>query len=222
MMEFARIGDLAATTHLNTPKAISNNLTVAILGVPRGGTTMVAAVVNALGIDLGPTEELKKYHYEDQTINSPHLEQQTAYVNQRNRERDVWGWKNPVGLSVISGISSYLRNPHLIFVFRDLLSSVQGEMRFDEKYSISPRRTFEELAQITVDRWSQTLRFINHSTFPILLVSYERALLHREKFVSELAQFLSVDLSAKLGQKAVECINPNGGYITFKEQEDEH
>ncbi len=73
------------------PEPPSSAMTVVIAGVPRGGTTMIAAVVHALGVDLGPTAELAATTFEDQSINradTPGL--QLSYIRKRNGEKLIW------------------------------------------------------------------------------------------------------------------------------------
>jgi len=82
MARFERIGkEITTSLVLNyDPESRHEEMTVPIAGVPRGGTTMVAAAVDALGIDLGPLEDLKNFHFEDQTMHSPDLNVQYRYI----------------------------------------------------------------------------------------------------------------------------------------------
>lgn len=207
--KFRRIGKMQTTMALNVERKVpGDEMTVVIVGVPRGGTTMVAAVVDALGVDLGPTEELHEYHFEDQTAHTPYLDQQFAYVAKRNAETKVWGWKDPVGLHSLQQILFALRNPHVIVVFRDTLASIQGEMRFDEAHKIDPPRTFESLIEQTQRWWAANWEFITRTQFPTLLVSYERALWHSSFFMCELTAFLGLESTDDQMMEAIKRIGP--------------
>lgn len=212
MPKFMRIGELATSVVLNHEQGVGHEeMTVSIVGVPRGGTTMVAAAVDAMGINLGPPEDLREYHFEDQTMHSPYLEVQYECVKQRNQERSVWGWKDPTGIDSLQRILFALRNPHIILVFRDILATIQGELRFDKVHEVDPPRTFEQLSTTFLQWWSKNLEFANRTQFPSMLVSYERVMLHPVNFVSELAGFLGVQIAET--QVVLERISRDGGYL---------
>jgi len=192
-------------------------MTIPIAGVPRGGTTMVAAAVHALGVDLGPAKDMGAFTFEDQSMNGE-LHTRLSYIKRRNTERQVWGWKDPTAIVSMRELFFALRNPRLILVFRDMMASIDSEMRFDEHNSIEPRRTFTDLAEATTNWWASNMEFISRTTFPTLLVSYERALQHPETFVNQLAAFLGLTPTQEQVQEAMTRINPRGGYLKMDEQ----
>ncbi len=213
MNRFESIGEVSTSMCLNQGRGTDRSvMTVPITGVPRGGTTMVAAVVEALGINLGPREDLVEYHFEDQTMNSPYVEIQHKYLRQRNAHHKVWGWKDPAGVHSIKNIIYALRNPHTIVVFRDTLASIQGEMRFDKQYEVDPQRPFHELAEATLTRWRDIWEFVTSIQVPIMLVSYERAVMRPKVFLNELSAFLGIDDVEKT-DKALSRIGKVGGYL---------
>ena len=150
MHKFEQIGEVSVGMVQNIGRASNCDvMTVPIVGVPRGGTTMVAAAVDALGVYLGPQGEMNDFHFEDQAMHSPDLGTQYKGIRKRNVQHRVWGWKDPTGVHSVQSVVFALRNPHVIVVFRDVLASIQGEMRFDEKYGVVPPRTFEQLSTMT-------------------------------------------------------------------------
>jgi hypothetical protein len=215
---FEHIGEVATSMILNSAPP-GECYTVPIVGVPRGGTTMVAAVVDALGVDLGPRTDLEGWHFEDQTMHSPYIAVQVKYAKQRDLECPRWGWKDPVGLSSVRNALFALRNPRIIIVFRDPLATIQGEMRFDEVNDIQPRRTLASLVKQTTDWLAHNLEFSTITACPTLLVSYERALNYPERFVAELSGFLGVEPTAEQRAEALSRIERRGGYIVFGREE---
>ncbi len=210
---FQRIGQLQTTMSMNMEQNIpGGELTVPIVGIPRGGTTMVAKVVESLGINLGPKEDLDKYTMEDQTIHSPEWEKQLRYIQKRNDEHPIWGWKDPTGISSVQRILFALRNPHIIVVFRDMLATIQGEMRFDISVNPDVTRPFNDLTEQTLNWWRDNFRFIENTKFPTLLVSYERAVINPGLFIKEVAQFLEVAITPEQTARAMSLISPTGGY----------
>jgi hypothetical protein len=136
-----------------------------------------------------------------------------GYIASRNREREVWGWKYPTAIASMKTIFFALRNPRIIMVFRDMISSIDAEMRFDDAYNIDPRRTIPALAKQASAWWATNMDFVAEAACPMLLVSYEWAIRTPERFVRELAEFLGITLNHELLQKAMSRINPRGGYL---------
>lgn len=212
---FEHIGTLSTTMVLNNqPRTEDPAMTVCIAGMPRGGTTMVAAVVHALGVDLGPEEDLRGFTFEDQMMNRPYPDEVHKYIKKRDAEQKVWGWKDPGAIHPFNDLAHALRNPRVILVFRDTFAVVQSEMKFDEANEITGR-TFETLVESVQRRLEENCRFIERTRVPLLLVSYEKAIINRDSFVSEVAAFLGLPIDSQLRQEAVDRISPSGGYLQW-------
>lgn len=195
-----------------TPR--SGAMTVCVMGMPRGGTTMVAAVVHALGVNLGPDHDLGNFHYEDQTMNRPYLNEQHEYIKKRNVEHDVWGWKDPGAVHPFKELAYALRFPRVIMVFRDPLAVIQGEMRFDREYGVDPRPMGALFDNIN-DRMRKNWEFVSNTSIPTLLVSYERAMNKPEKFIDEVIEFLQLTPDGEQRKEASLSIGPEGGYLQW-------
>ena len=218
--QFERIGDVSTSMMFHQDRRQpGGEMTVAVVGIPRGGTTMVAAAVDALGVDMGPRDEMAKFHFEDQTMNRVGLDVRFEYVKQRNLEHAAWGWKDATGVGGVRNIAFAVRNPRVIVVFRDMLATIQGEMRFDDAHGIDPRRGFEHLANMTLHWWTELMEFLTHTQVPTMLVSYERAIADPDLFVAELVSFLGVDPGYT--PEALARINPKGGYLVLPEESGE-
>ncbi len=215
--KFKRYGEPRPCMTIN-PEPPTSVMTVPIVGVPRGGTTMVAAVVHALGVDLGPASELAKHTFEDQTMNRAAVVEQLAYLAKRNRKCNVWGWKNPLAVQTLRSIFFALKQPRVIIICRDIAATVESEMRFDAINGTNPRRTFSDLMQVTLHWWTENMEFIAQATSPMLLVSYERAIHMPEVFVHEVGAFLGITPTCEMLQDALARINPRGGYLRIDEQ----
>jgi len=184
-------------------------ITVPITGVPRGGTTMVAVVVESLGVNLGPHDEIQRFHHEDQTMHSPDWPTRYRYAVHRNERCDKWGWKDPTGTSSILQMMYMLRNPHVIVVFRDVLAIVQGEIRFDETYKIPPRK-MQALFADTMRWLSANVEMVTSSSVPLLMVSYERAMVEPAKFVDEVCKFLQLTTTPEQRSEALSRVSYSG------------
>jgi hypothetical protein len=216
---FERIGEVSTSMMFHQDRRqLGGEMTVAVVGIPRGGTTMVAAAVDALGVDMGPRDDMAAFHFEDQTMNRVDLDVRFKYVKQRNSEHAAWGWKDPTGIDSVRKIMFAVRNPRVIVVFRDMLATIQGEMRFDDAHEIDPRRGFEQLVDMTLHWWTGLLEFVTHTQVPTMLVSYERAIADPDLFVHELASFLGVDANQAQRDEVLARISPTGGYIILPSQ----
>ena len=171
----------------------------------------MAACVAALGVDLGPADELATFHYEDQTMHSPDLVTRFRYIARRNVQHQCWGWKDPVGEHSVREVMFALRSPRVVVVFRDLLATVQAELRYDVVNGITGR-SFDAVADRTLEWWRRNLEFVRFTGVPTLFVSYERAMLHPDLFVGELAGFLGVDSAERLVDAEL-CVGRDGGYM---------
>ena len=212
-MSFERIGDVKVGKVLNE-RPHEDTLTVCIAGVPRGGTTMVAAAVHALGLYLGPEEDLRGFTFEDQRMNRPYLEEQHACIKERDAAHDKWGWKDPGAIHPLNELAHALRNPRVILVFRDTLASIQAEQRFDEENEITGR-TFTGLVESSMQRLETNWKFVERTRLPLMLVSYERAINNREVFVSEVENFLGITPTNEQRQEAISRISQQGGYYQW-------
>ena len=93
--------------------------TFIVFGVPRGGTTMVARVVEKLGVVMGTKLPL---NYEDDEFNydkmSDEIKQDPEQmarglmraINRRNNRFDIWGWKYPRAHLYLPKIIKHVRN----------------------------------------------------------------------------------------------------------------
>jgi hypothetical protein len=117
--------------------------TVCLLGLPRGGTSMLAWMVAQLGIFMGEsihpsTGEDAAFlsHEGDRAIftepaqaprRAAFMTGLAATIAARNAAHDVWGWKDPLAPYYLTEIAGQLRQPRLIIVARDLAAIAQRE-----------------------------------------------------------------------------------------------
>jgi len=213
-MEFEHVGTPEPCMAMNIAEVPDEeHKTIVVAGVPRGGTTMVAAAVHALGVYMGPKTDLQEFTFEDQAMHSPYPLERLERIGENNSTHDVWGWKDPGAIHPLKEITYALRNPRVILVFRDMLASVQGERRFDAENGID--RPIDGLIDDVVDRYATNWDFVKHTQLPTLLVSYERAIQNREYFLDTLVDFIGVPVSDAQRSCALERISPTGGYLKW-------
>ena len=195
--------------------------TFIVFGVPRGGTTMVARVVEKLGVVMGTNLPL---NYEDHEFNydkmSDELKQDPEQmarglmraINRRNNRFDVWGWKYPRVHLYLPKIIKHVRNPHLICVFRDpVASALRPLSRRQSPKNPSPLIPTKVVKQ-HLDWQTRNIQLIHKLSLPSFLCSYEKSIADPASFVGELASFIGAPDDAERLDAAVQQINP-GGYM---------
>lgn len=203
--------------------------TFVIFGVPRGGTTMVARVVENLGVNLGcnlpANYEDNDFNFDllpkDLKKNRPALtERLLEVVDRRNQDLDIWGWKYPRAPIYLMGLLQKLRNPHLICVMRDPVASGIRNMRRAQKslnkadsaseheFSAIPSKIITQHLQLQL----KNIQTIQQIGCPSFLCSYEKAILKTDAFVREMAEFLDVSSTENQIKNAIHQIKP-GGYM---------
>jgi len=178
----------AVSVGLNVPQDLEPQRTYALFGTRRGGTSMVAGVARALGLDLGRTG--KRKNNEDPRFQGATLPALWSLVEERNASADVWGWKHPAAGRYLTELSRSLRNPYYIVVYRDPVASAQSQIKRDKE---AKRRTTRLALHESTSSVTVNTGFVLASERPSLLVSYERAIADQNGLIDDIAAFLGVD-----------------------------
>ena len=176
--------------------------TVVILGVPRGGTSMVAGVVRELGIDLGPRLGV---NHEDPRFLPGDLQIIRQRIAERNATSGTWGWKMPHSTDYIDAIERDLRNPHIIFVFRNILGIALSQERHSGADIHVALGFSKQRLQTVLDK-------IKTISSPMLLVDYDSALLDPADFLDSLSGFLGLQPDTATRARALSFIDADHGY----------
>jgi len=204
--------EYTASVILNPPAELQRQRTYAIFGTRRGGTSMVAGVARALGLDLGNVGQRK--NNEDPRFQNRPLPQMREAIETRNGESDVWGWKFPAAGSYLPELSNSLRNPYLIVVYRDPVAAALSQARRDRAFNRrSTRLALHESSANNAVNTGLALA----TDRPCLLVSNERAVTDPEGLIDDIAAFLGQETPAgALREKILAYIKP-GQYKSFDE-----
>jgi hypothetical protein len=221
MNQFGIVTPTSPAIELEHPAHGREHLTAVVLGLPFGGTSMVAGTVEALGIPLATSLDYE-FCYEDSEINNPPLEQVRSTIADWNERHPVWGFKDPHAKRHDAvEFHASLRNPHYVIVCKDLASMtarlVQNPIRADDGGIPMDRLRYEVWEHVAFMQWVLTL-----PPAPKLLVSYHAALRNPGEMCLRLSLFLHLEMTSALLQKllkAVDRISPNGGYLTKEDTE---
>jgi hypothetical protein len=161
--------------------------TYIVMGVMRGGTTMVAGVMRALGLFMGAA--VNEDNQECAEFADRPVSEMIETVARNNAAHAVWGWKYPNAADYVDRLWPHLRNPHLVCVFRDSVANGQGLNRWHPMGRI-------QAVQEGLLRQQKNLNLIALRNCPSILVSYEKAERDKALFVAELAGQLGLSPDA--------------------------
>jgi hypothetical protein len=144
-----------------------------------------------LGLDIGTefghgVEE----RLEDRSFCCNTLGSMLSELSIRNADgwKPVWGWKYPDAANYLHQLLPHLVNPRFIVVWRDPFTSAMRKMT-----SVQMER---DACLLEIE--SNAIRHVNNVSFirstdaPCLLVSYEKAILRPEKFITQIASFIGM------------------------------
>jgi len=186
---------------LNKPHSALPEKTVVVLGVARGGTTMVASVLQALGVfmgdKLGPVLEDPTL---SRLVEAHNVQQLKELVASRNAAYSLWGWKRPSALDHSEVWKGIFRNPYIIGIFRD-------------PFVIANRNRISMLSEVfqsmeqSVQQLGLLVKFLREQECPVLLCSYEKVLSSPQTFVRAVDNFLDLNATDRWGD-AIRQVDP--------------
>ncbi|ORE85148.1 Lipopolysaccharide biosynthesis protein [Oceanococcus atlanticus] len=189
-----------------TPATGTAQKTLIVLGVSRGGTSMVAGLLSLLGVSMGET--LSAGSHEDPAFHTRDVAALRKLVDQRNAQHDLWGWKYPHTLDYLGKIHGQLRNPHFVVIYRDAMSVAQAFQRAD---GTDLKIALKDAQR----RYDKLTRFCLDCEDPLMTISYEKAINNPNALLRELARFCGVSMSLELKARCLQFIEP-GRYVALQ------
>lgn len=156
--------------------------TVIILGVPRGGTTMVAGVAKRCGLSIGDNLPGNLEDPDFSQTAGHDVAQMEAAAARRNAVMKVWGWKYPRAASYLPALLPKLRNPRIVMVWRDLMATAAR--------NVARGKPIRESLRAASRIQAKNIELVEADPCPILHVSYEKAVRDPAAFVHILADFI--------------------------------
>lgn len=193
---------------INTTKGQENQKTVVVLGVERGGTSMAAGVIRALGVDMGKRAGL---NHEDPRFLTEEDEKLEKLIEVRNKEAYIWGFKMPKAVNKLNFFDKHLRNPFFIIVYRNPAAVADSWMQ---------RGAGEYLDTIerALNYYNLIVNYLRQTTHPALIINYEQSVREKEATVRAIADFIDLQVDGEAINRAVEMITGDGkGYVNLPE-----
>lgn len=189
--------------------------TYIVLGVPRGGTSMIAGLLRIFGVNMG--DNVNEDKHEDLTMDGLTRNELIEYIFERNKKFDEeeksWGFKSPWIGHFLDDIKNFFANPHYIWVTRDLTACLNSDIRHTP--------SFKDRLEPESYVWHRNLhliknmdRVVKYSNAPLLRISYEESLKDPKGLVEKMEKFIGIKLDEKTKEKAIKFISP--GYKSVK------
>lgn len=163
--------------------------TIVITGVARGGTSLVASICHHLGIPMGKSGPRYENPWLQRAVLASNLGAMQTFIDVINNHWLVWGWKLPALTNHLEAIQDCVRNPHLIFVFKDP-SAVA--FRKTQVRTLQDSAVFVKHVGRALAHYQRMQKFAAQSGARCLLVSFERAAKDMPGAVSEIAEFCGI------------------------------
>jgi len=162
--------------------------TYVVLGAPRGGTSMLSGALHISGVPMGET--LTAGTYEDaaliSAISAHNIDHVKALIKRREQLHLQWGWKQPKDFEYFfREVMPLLACPRLLVVFRDL-------MAVGNRNRISAGSDLFQSMRDTSGAYSAIIAGLAAVQCPIMLLSYEKALLRPAVVVEALLEFTGI------------------------------
>lgn len=190
----------------NTAGAGHGQKTVLVIGQSRGGTSLVAAILDALGVYMGEPNELHNGGaYESFKFVHGGKDEKDAEIARCNSLYDIWGWKQPFGPDVLATLSPRVRNPHCIFIFRDVVATTKS-------YAWHTKQIPDAALVAVLLQQARLLEALQETKLPSLVVSSEHAHTRPTEVIDEIIMFLKLTVPYRSAFHAVESVSRGGGY----------
>ena len=187
---------------IGLPEFSRSGITI-VVGVARGGTSLIAGSLYKLGLFMG--DRACPPVFED-TLLSDAFDNKRGVLDQivkrYTEEHGTWGWKRPSVINNLPRAHELLNAPRYIFIFKDILS-------------IARRKNISSLTEIfsgmeqSLEEYRRAITFLHRNKLSAMLVSYEKAVMHPESMIEQLIHFCDLSPSDAQTLEATHFITPD-------------
>lgn len=174
-----------------------------VLGMPRGGTTMAARLLEAAGVSMGGDLPVTAEDPQFAALlkePKPDQEEFTRLLAERKARYQRWGFKAPYRNHW--QLLGSIENVRFLVVFRDVLAVANRNRISADADLVANMRDNLRLQAAILD-------FIAAGEHPALLFSYEKAILTPDPVCSAILEFAGVERSDSAISKLTHVIQPN-------------
>jgi len=180
--------------------------TIIVVGVARGGTSMVSGSLYHLGIFSG-TKAVSPV-FEDthlsSAIESNDITKVKEIIEEYNKTHALWAYKRPNIINYLSKLHQLFRNPIYLFIFKDIASIA-------ERNSISMKTELIKNLMNAQSDYQKIVNFIQDTQdLEGLILSYEKLMQNKDDFLTTLIKLLDNDkITEECIREAKKFIEPN-------------
>lgn len=163
---------------------------------------MAAGLLRILGVNMG--DNISPLCHEDLDLQHRHPIHMRELIDEKNAKYDTWGWKDPLAIDWIDGLFDLcnIRNPVCFVVFRDIIATAEALVKhegWNYRYAVN----------YVQGQNAKLIDFANkhNESFPIFLISYERAMAHPEDITRFFAEQVDAELNDDILRQATNFIN---------------
>lgn len=206
--------------HLNSENPTQES-TFLIVGQARAGTTMLSRLLHEMGVpmgkEIGPVyEDNKLGTFVNELVSGSVPNEFICEIDKRNKESKKWGWKRPDMYLYLEHILSKFRNPKIICILRDPISiSARNEISLSENIEDTTEKHFIYLNRALIEQMN-IIKKIQASKISSLLISYEKALGYPKNLITNLSNFVGLDLQENEVSRLLELIQPSHKGYSFR------
>ncbi|MEP7071651.1 MAG: hypothetical protein ABI839_04640 [Verrucomicrobiota bacterium] len=190
--------------HAILNKDLGRVRTIIVLGVGRGGTSVISGTLRALGISMGTDPHTLKHEWTPVLYSSDgKIDAWGSYRSTKAMDEtyEVWGWKSPRDVFQLETLLPLLRDPGFIVVTRDPLeTSLSGQTYQDVPLYISLDETATVYRAIT--------NRLRGWPWPALILPFAEVKQEPQATVDLLCSFAGLNPAEELRQRALRFIRP--------------
>ncbi len=186
------------------------NLQVIVIGYGRCGTSMVAGVLDKLGVEMmrgelnEPIKESNNVygyfqHGDFHKMFEGSKKQFDKELSKYKDKKGLWGWKEPRSIEHMSEIFKYMSNPHFVWCKRNTDNQIQS-MRY---HVFGNKLHYLQVAQFLDDYNDQVEKEILNRDLKLISVKFERMLKNPTVEIQRLAEFIDL----KINNDAIDLID---------------
>lgn len=177
--------------------------TLIVIGVARGGTSLIAGALSHMGVFMGKAGEpvFEDVHLAH-AFEARRYRQARQIISDYNGSHDIWGFKRPASIRYIKRLVKSVRHPVFLIIFKDLFA-IANRNKISMKLGIIPG-----LNKAMKD-YNAIVGLVNKRYGDMYLFSYEKVMNNKMLLIEELAKIAGKECSDDLAQKVMAFIEPD-------------
>ena len=179
--------------------------TIIVVGIARGGTSLVAGALHHLGVYLGKKSSAPVFEdvFLAGAIESGDYEKAQSIIDEYSEAEDTWAFKRPASIEYLEYLDSVCHNPVYLIVFKDIFSVAN-------RNSISMKSDVLLGLRDAQSGYDKIIEFTQKKGVSGVLFSYEKIISDKSAFIDYLVQVVGSERVSSIQiNNAIKFIEPN-------------